>query len=193
MKLTDGEAQLRHEVRGLLHELSLGLNLYRHLIESQSRDAEAVFDSLLTRIQAASDSHLLDPFVEPIHDEAPPVVLVVDDSINEREYLARLLRANGVPTATASDGVDAIRMLRRHIPAVVLIDMQMPRCDGPELIGFLKASMRFDGVAIYGLSASTAEEAGVDDGELAGWILKPLCAAHIAGLTQHLAGLANVE
>jgi len=191
MNRTDDGTQLRHEMRGLLHELSLGLNLYRHLVDSKNGEAEEFFDSLLSRILAASDSHLLDPLAE-LDGETPPAVLVVDDSINEREYLARLLRAGGVPTATASDGVDAIRLLRRHIPAVVLIDMQMPRCDGPELIGFLKANMRFDGVAIYGLSASTAEEAGVNEDELTGWIMKPLCAGHIAKLTQHLANLANV-
>ena len=87
---------------------------------------------------------------------------------------------------TAADGVEAIRLLRDYIPAVVLIDMQMPRCSGPELIAFLKASMRFDGVAIYGLSASTAEEAGIDDGELSGWIQKPLQAARIASLAAQI-------
>lgn len=186
MNLTDDTQQVRHEMRGLLHELSLGLNLYHHLIASRSDEAESVFQALMERIQTASNSHLLDPYVTSSDDDDSPAVLIVDDGANEREYLARLLRTYGVSAVTAADGVEAIRLLRDHIPAVVLIDMQMPRCNGPELIAFLKASMRFDGVGIYGLSASTAEDAGIDASELAGWILKPLKAAHIAALADRI-------
>lgn len=192
MNITDDPSQVRHELRGLLHEFSLGLTLYRQLAQSGNTEAESVFHSLLDRIQAMSDSHLLDPDLG-IADEEPVAALVVDDGTNEREYLARLLRTFGVPTETASDGIDAIRFLRHQIPAVVLIDMQMPRCDGPQLIEFLQSNMRFDGVSIYGLSALTAEEAGIDDSQLAGWIMKPLRFQHIASLAQNIACLANLR
>jgi PAS domain S-box-containing protein len=60
-------------------------------------------------------------------------VLVVDDDDNARRALEKLLRANGFPTSTASDGEAALAEARRALPGVVLTDIRMPRMDGVEL------------------------------------------------------------
>jgi CheY-like chemotaxis protein len=172
---TDENRYIRHEIRGLLHEISLGLQLTKHLSKVNSGDANSVVDSLLSRIDEVTRSTLLDDRSDAnTFGDPSATVLVVEDSQHERDYLARLLRVHGVSVATACDGLQAMEFLKSHIPSAVLVDMRMPHCDGPQLIQFLKDDLRFDGVSIFGLSGSTAEEAGVDDSILAGWIQKPL-------------------
>ncbi len=62
-----------------------------------------------------------------------PLVLVVDDSITVRRVTQRLLQREGYRVALASDGLQALELLQDERPAVVLLDIEMPRMDGLEL------------------------------------------------------------
>lgn len=59
-------------------------------------------------------------------------VLIVDDSPTARQYLEHLINANGdlEVMGLARDGVEAIELVRRERPDVVVMDTHMPRMDG---------------------------------------------------------------
>ncbi|WP_134740034.1 response regulator [Nocardioides sp. 503] len=60
-----------------------------------------------------------------------PTVLVVDDDEMIRQLTEMSLESvNGWTVLTASGGVDAIEMARRHHPDAMLLDMMMPDMDG---------------------------------------------------------------
>src|SRR5688572_22864223 len=61
-------------------------------------------------------------------------VLVVDDEANAREALEMLLRDEGYDVESARDGREALDMLERFGPEVVLTDLKMPRLGGLELV-----------------------------------------------------------
>jgi CheY-like chemotaxis protein len=61
-------------------------------------------------------------------------VLVVDDDANVRSLFADALGEAGHGVTVATDGIDALTMLRDGtMPCVVLADVRMPRMDGFEL------------------------------------------------------------
>lgn len=60
----------------------------------------------------------------------PPLVLVVDDDPGTRLLAAASLRQAGYDTAEAADGDDGISAFRQSRPALVLLDVVMPRMDG---------------------------------------------------------------
>jgi chemosensory pili system protein ChpA (sensor histidine kinase/response regulator) len=62
-----------------------------------------------------------------------PLVMVVDDSLTVRNVTTHLLQRAGYQVATAKDGVDALEQLAELSPAVMLLDIEMPRMDGFEL------------------------------------------------------------
>src|SRR5262245_59046120 len=67
-------------------------------------------------------------------------ILVVDDDRDIREVLALLLESEGHDVEVAADGADALEKLRRGLcPAVVLLDMMMPRLDGEGLVRAMRA------------------------------------------------------
>ena len=58
-------------------------------------------------------------------------VLVVDDDEGIRDVLATVLEDEGYEVRTAADGLEGLAEARRDRPDVVILDFQMPRCDGP--------------------------------------------------------------
>jgi DNA-binding response OmpR family regulator len=57
-------------------------------------------------------------------------VLVVEDELDIREIVAEALTDEGYQVIGACDGVDALEKLRACHPAVVLLDLMMPRMNG---------------------------------------------------------------
>jgi twitching motility two-component system response regulator PilG len=71
---------------------------------------------------------------EPLKPAAHPrTVLVVDDSPTVRKLVAMTLEKNGYRVVSAYDGVAAIREIAEHNPALILMDVNMPRMDGYQL------------------------------------------------------------
>ena len=65
-------------------------------------------------------------------------VLLVDDEDRFRKSLAKRLRLRGFEVEDVSDGEEAIRLVRRSHPDVVLLDRKMPRMEGEEVLRELK-------------------------------------------------------
>jgi CheY-like chemotaxis protein len=68
----------------------------------------------------------------------PMVALVVDDSMLIRYTVCRFLEHRGFAVESATNGADALEILTRVQPAVIVTDMQMPKMSGSELITALK-------------------------------------------------------
>jgi CheY-like chemotaxis protein len=69
----------------------------------------------------------------------PLVALVVDDSMLIRHTVCRFLEERGFRVESATNGRDAVEVLKRIRPNLVVTDMQMPKMSGEELISAIKA------------------------------------------------------
>jgi CheY-like chemotaxis protein len=70
----------------------------------------------------------------------PNVALVVDDSMLMRYTVCRFLEERGFAVESASNGAEALEVLARVQPELIVTDMQMPKMSGSELITALKAN-----------------------------------------------------
>jgi two-component system, chemotaxis family, protein-glutamate methylesterase/glutaminase len=66
-------------------------------------------------------------------------VLVVDDSTVVRQALSRILGRVGIRVETAKDPIVAQEKMRRERPDVLVLDIEMPRMDGPTFLRRLMA------------------------------------------------------
>ena len=96
--------------------------------------------------------------VEAESGPVSPVVMVVDDSLTVRKVTSRLLEREGFQVITAKDGVDALEQMKDMLPAVMLVDIEMPRMDGFELTRNVRGDPRMKGVPIIVISSRTAEK-----------------------------------
>jgi CheY-like chemotaxis protein len=66
-----------------------------------------------------------------------PTVLIVDDDPAIRKMLVEVLSLEGYPTETANNGREALEMLAKSGPRLVLLDLLMPEVDGRGVINQL--------------------------------------------------------
>ena len=66
------------------------------------------------------------------------VALVVDDSMLIRYTVCRFLEGRGYAVESATNGAEALQILERRRPDLIVTDMQMPKMTGSELITELK-------------------------------------------------------
>ena len=69
-------------------------------------------------------------------------VLVVDDVKSELEIICRILQDAGMEVMRAGDGEEAIALIRKVCPALVILDVVMPRMNGFEVIRELRGDSR---------------------------------------------------
>ena len=84
----------------------------------------------------------------PASSFMPMVALVVDDSMLIRYTVCRFLELRGFAVETASNGAEALEVLERAQPALIVTDMVMPKMSGAELITALKSKPETAGVPI---------------------------------------------
>jgi chemotaxis protein histidine kinase CheA/CheY-like chemotaxis protein len=86
----------------------------------------------------------------------PSYLLVVDDSPSVRRVVGNMLRANGWEVQTARDGIEALEAVARQMPAAVLLDIEMPRMDGYELMATLRSQPQYRQLPLIVLTSRAA-------------------------------------
>jgi len=81
-------------------------------------------------------------------------VMIVDDADLARATLGRLLQREGYHTVMATNGRDALSVLKtQHEPDLILLDLNMPDLDGLELLEILHAHPRWQSIPVIMLTA----------------------------------------
>ncbi len=83
----------------------------------------------------------------------PKRVLVVDDNRDAADSLALILRGEGYAVETAYDGKQALETADRSHPTIVLLDIQMPRLTGYDLVRELRRFERAPRPLLIAISA----------------------------------------
>jgi len=87
-----------------------------------------------------------------------PSILVVDDSVTVRKVTSRILRRQGYRVLTAKDGIEALKAMQEEIPAVILLDIEMPRMDGFEVATRVRASQDLKHIPIVMITSRTGDK-----------------------------------
>ena len=102
-------------------------------------------------------------------------VLVVEDDLDIRETLADALADSGFRVAQASNGRDALALLReaRPLPCIILLDLMMPVMDGREFRAQQLRDPELAKIPVIVLSAYRDVEANVSGMNVSGFLRKP--------------------
>ena len=100
------------------------------------------------------DSHQLEE-----ESSIPSVVaLIVEDSISTRKSLAEFMQDLNYEVYTAKDGVEAIEVMRKHQPNIILTDLEMPRMNGLELTSHLRSNSDTKDIPVIMITSRTTEK-----------------------------------
>ena len=169
----------KHQIRNQLNSATVGLALARRqlkagLIESLEVTLDRIghgFENLEQQVEGLVDQ------TKPAAVEYQPQALLVEDDTNECELLAGFLRMAGYRVNTAGDGTDALDHLRNGCsPDVMLLDMNMPRCDGATTVRMIRQDPALSKLKIFAVTGYSPSQLGIEP-EAIGidrWFRKPL-------------------
>ncbi|HEY9599731.1 MAG TPA: response regulator [Cyanophyceae cyanobacterium] len=84
-------------------------------------------------------------------------VLVVEDSLVQREMISGLLKKNGLNVIVAGDGIEALEQIQGHHPDLVVLDIIMPRMNGYEVCRWVKSHEKTQKLGVIMCSAKKEE------------------------------------
>ena len=168
-------SRLLRAVRQRLDRASLSLNqLHRRLENGGDSQAQQlvldIFRELNSLDKESGDA------VEPPPSQNPRALLIEDDE-NERELLGGFLRLSGFDVTLTCDGQDALDYLSLHAPPdIVLLDMMMPRRDGPSFVRHVRSTSGLSDLKLFAISATDPASLGITTGVggIDRWFSKPI-------------------
>lgn len=108
----------------------------------------------LRRSDTHSDTHKEGQMSEAT--SSSPIILVVDDSLSMRRTLEFQLTRAGYRVTTARDGLEALEVLAKSRPDAILLDIEMPRMDGYELLARLRSKAEYKQLPVAMLTSRAA-------------------------------------
>ena len=103
-------------------------------------------------------------------------ILVVDDEPDIVHFVVRILEGRGHQMSVARDGLDAIERIKKELPDVVVLDLNLPKLDGYEVCRRIKEDPATSHVPVVMMTAAyvsvddarTGQSAGADE-----YVIKP--------------------
>jgi two-component system cell cycle response regulator DivK len=116
-------------------------------------------------------------------------ILIVDDDADQHTVCGVFLEHAGYTVLHAFDGLEGVEMAREHRPALVLMDIRMPRMDGIQARRALSAEPATAGIPVVAVSADvlTWPERRVMQEGFAAHLPKPCNLDRISALVARLA------
>ncbi len=107
---------------------------------------------------------------------ANELLLIVEDNEKNLKLARDVLRFHGYRTVEAVDGESAIAMSAEHLPALILMDIQLPGIDGIAAMKQIRADPRTKHIPTVALTASvmSGDRARFDEAGFDGFISKPI-------------------
>ena len=103
-------------------------------------------------------------------------ILYVEDNLDNRTLVRRILTAEGYTLIEAANATQAMEVLKTMKPDLIMMDINMPDMDGYSLTAKIKETPRFESTPVIALTANVMRgdrerslEAGCD-----GYIQKPI-------------------
>ena len=155
--------QVDNQRRQMNEGLGLGLAIVKQLVDLHGGQIEVSSvvgegSCFTVELPYGEAVGLVDLPMAPIQDHVSPYVLIAEDDRVSQRVLQRHLERNDYRVVIVPNGREAVDQARREVPALILMDIQMPLMDGFEAIEILRGDVRFRAVPIVVLTAFTRAE-----------------------------------
>jgi two-component system cell cycle response regulator DivK len=106
----------------------------------------------------------------------PGEILIVEDNEKNMKLVRDVLKAKGYATIEAVTGEDGVRLAKERVPALVLMDIQLPGINGIEALKQLRADPATASIPVIAVTASVmaSDRRNITDAGFDGYVGKPL-------------------
>lgn len=123
-------------------------------------------------------------------------ILIVDDDKDTRNIIRTILNAKGYETKEASNGKEALALVKDEIPQLILLDLMMPEMSGYDVITHLKLNPNTQKTPVIMLTAKVENEdilAGYNEYAVDYYITKPFTPKHLINGIELILGSHKIE
>jgi diguanylate cyclase (GGDEF)-like protein len=121
-------------------------------------------------------------------EQTPPErVLIVDDTLSMCKLYSAIIEHAGMQARYLTNPLEVLDTLSEFQPDLVLIDLYMPECSGPELAAVIRQVGAYVGLPIVYLSAETDRKKQLSAMQLGGdeFLTKPIDAEHLVAAVKN--------
>ena len=114
-------------------------------------------------------------------------IVIAEDDVHLRNLLQWVLEEQGFQVTTCADGQEAIDKLSqlrdaRTLPAIILLDLNMPRVTGWQVASWLEADPNLDPIPVIVISATEAHGKAAKSLNVDAYLVKPFDTDEIIGI-----------
>lgn len=124
-------------------------------------DTKASDNPLIASHQIAEDIEYKDAIHPDIHVDFGQTVLIVEDDPQLNTFLVNSLKSH-YKTIAAHEGETGLKMVKQHLPDIVVSDIMMPKMDGHELTKKIKGNSELCHIPMILLTAKTETSSQID-------------------------------
>jgi two-component system cell cycle response regulator DivK len=117
-------------------------------------------------------------------------VLIVEDNELNMKLFHDLLAAHGYATIQTRNGLEALELARRHRPALILMDIQLPEVSGLEVTKWIKEDDDLRSIPVVAITAFAmkGDEERIRSGGCEAYISKPISVSGFLETVQRFVG-----
>jgi CheY-like chemotaxis protein len=125
----------------------------------------------------------------------PPTLLVVDDDALQRQIVEQIFAAENYQLVFANNGIEALSILRKLHPDLILMDVMMPEMDGLDATRRLKAMTQFAAVPVIMITGQSEGKVVVDSlkAGASDFVVKPFNKATLIDKVARALGAATLS
>jgi GAF domain-containing protein/class 3 adenylate cyclase len=134
-------------------------------MEEEVEDTQTERQDNTERVENNSQSSHLPVSTPTSSRVTAPSVLVVDDNLDVRTYVSRILRREGYQVLTARNGQEGFDVAQERRPELIVTDLMMPGVSGLDMIRMIRTSEELKGTPIVLLTAKADETTRIEGAE----------------------------
>ncbi len=120
----------------------------------------------------------------------PKTVLIVEDNELNMKLFNDLLEARGYAVLQTRSGVEAVEIVRAHMPDLILMDIQLPEVSGLQVTQWIKDDEKLRHIPIIAVTAFAmkGDEEKIRQGGCEAYLSKPISVTHFLETVRNYIG-----
>jgi CheY-like chemotaxis protein len=114
-------------------------------------------------------------------DDSKPLAVVIDDEPSAAKLLERMAMQAGYAALVAPDGEKGLALIRRHHPAIILLDLALPKVSGLDVLEALRDDPQLASTPVVVVSVSDDRKKTIEAGACE-HLIKPISRTEVSGV-----------
>ncbi len=123
---------------------------------------------------------------KPTPDSSPRKVLIVEDNPDLRNIFSRIFAHHNFEVQTAQDGMEALERLADSCPDVLILDINMPRLNGLDVLSYIRQTPFFRTLKVIVVTGNSVAIDHPDAQQADLLLVKPISVNELITMAQRL-------